>query len=67
MELSPSGSLLATVDVLGNISLYDVPSLRLRKQWSAEEQVGQCISILLHCVGQFDDQCISYSNTIAWC
>ena len=40
MELSPSGSVLATLDVSGNISLYDVPSLRLRKQWSIEEQVS---------------------------
>ena len=39
MELSPSGSTLATIDVGGKLSLYDVPSLRLRKSWSAEEQV----------------------------
>lgn len=40
MELSPSGSALVTIDVSGNISLYNVPSLRLKKQWSVEEQVS---------------------------
>jgi len=39
MELSPSGSALATIDVVGKLSVYDVPSLRLRKSWSAEDQV----------------------------
>ncbi|XP_065910966.1 NBAS subunit of NRZ tethering complex-like isoform X2 [Dysidea avara] len=38
MELSPSGSTLATIDVVGKLSLYDVPSLKLRKSWSIEEQ-----------------------------
>lgn len=51
MELSPNGSLLAGVDVLGNVSLYDVPSLRLRKQWSVEEQVSLSVGVssTIHC------------------
>ena len=56
MELSPSGSVLATLDVSGNISLYDVPSLRLRKEWSIEEQVSNYYHILtsLQCIDQFN-------------
>ena len=60
MKLSPSGSILATVDVSGNISFYDVPSLRLRRQWSIKEQVSNYLFVLtlLACVNQFDALCM---------
>ena len=31
MSISPGGSLLATVEVSGRLSLWDVPSFRLRR------------------------------------
>ena len=40
MSLSPSGSLLATIDVSGRLCLWEVPSLRLRKAWEIGDQVG---------------------------
>ena len=50
MELSPSGSTLATIDVAGKLSLYDVPSLKLRKSWSIEEQVYTlCVHVSAIC------------------
>ena len=60
MKLSPSGSILATIDVSGNISFYDVPSLRLRRQWSIKEQVSNYLFVLtlLACVNQFDALCM---------
>jgi len=39
MSLSPSGSLLATIDVSGRLCLWEVPSFRLKRAWDIEDQV----------------------------
>eukprot|EP00731_Ephydatia_muelleri_P035473 Em0127g3a len=38
MSLSPSGSLLAAVDLSGQLSMWDVPSLKMRKVWGPQDQ-----------------------------
>ena len=40
MRISPGGSLLATVEVSGRLSLWDGPSFRLRRARNCEEQVS---------------------------
>ena len=54
MSISPDGSLLATIEVSGRLSLWDVPSFRLRRAWNCEEQVSTwlmnfstCLSAML--------------------
>lgn len=39
MSISPSGALLATIDVSGRLSLWDLPSFRLKREWSPQELV----------------------------
>ncbi|XP_059211796.1 NBAS subunit of NRZ tethering complex [Centropristis striata] len=40
MSLSPDSSLLAVIHFSGRLSLWDVPSLRLRATWSQDQQPG---------------------------
>lgn len=39
MSLSPDASLLAALHMSGALSIWEVPSLRLRYMWPLEEQV----------------------------
>lgn len=38
MALSPDGQLLASVDGVGRLSVWEVPSGRLRHSWDLQEQ-----------------------------
>ena len=40
MSMSPSGSLLASIDVSGNLTLWDLPSFRLKRKWTPQELVS---------------------------
>lgn len=40
MSLSPDGALLAVIHFSGRLTLWDVPSLRLRAAWSQDQQVA---------------------------
>ncbi|XP_058468732.1 NBAS subunit of NRZ tethering complex [Solea solea] len=40
MSLSPDGTLLAVIHFSGQLSLWDVPSLRQRATWNQEQQPG---------------------------
>nr|XP_055042803.1 NBAS subunit of NRZ tethering complex [Misgurnus anguillicaudatus] len=40
MSLSPDGTVLAVIHFSGSISLWDVPSFKLRGSWKQEEQPG---------------------------
>ena len=40
MSLSPNKDILVAIHHSGRLSLWDVPSLRCRKTWSHEQQIG---------------------------
>ena len=40
MSINPSGSVLASVDVSGNLSLWDLPSFRLKRKWTPQDLVS---------------------------
>ena len=61
MSISPGRSLLATVEVSGRLSLWDVPSFRLRRAWNCEEQVSTWLINLT----QLLHSCCS-ASTFAW-
>ena len=39
--------MLATIEVSGRLSLWDVPSFRLRRAWNCEEQVSAIQGLFL--------------------
>lgn len=39
MSLSPDGTLLAAIHLSGQLSLWEIPSLRHQKEWRQELQV----------------------------
>uniref|UniRef100_A0A671NLZ3 Neuroblastoma-amplified sequence N-terminal domain-containing protein n=1 Tax=Sinocyclocheilus anshuiensis TaxID=1608454 RepID=A0A671NLZ3_9TELE len=40
MSLSPDGTVLAVIHFSGSLSLWDIPSFKLRGSWKQEEQLG---------------------------
>ena len=40
LAVSPSGDQLAAVDVSGHLSLWELPSFRLKRRWSPQELVS---------------------------
>lgn len=40
MSLSPDGTLLAAIHFSGKLSIWAIPSLKLRGEWSQNEQPG---------------------------
>lgn len=40
MSLSPDGTVLAVIHFSGSLSLWDIPSFKLRGSWKQEEQPG---------------------------
>lgn len=39
MSLNPSGTLLAAIDVSGNLSLWEIPSFRQKNFWPLKQLV----------------------------
>ena len=39
MSVSPGGNQLATIEVSGRLSVWELPSFRLKKSWTLQEQV----------------------------
>ncbi len=48
MSLSPSGALLAAIDVSGNLSLWEVPAFRRKEFWHSKQLVR---TVRHHCNG----------------
>ena len=46
MSVSPSGSMLASIDVSGNLSLWEIPSFRLKRRWTPQELVSDYTCII---------------------
>ena len=40
MSICPSGSMLASIDVSGSLSLWELPSFRLKRRWTPQELVS---------------------------
>src|SRR4029434_10775289 len=45
MSLSPDGALLAVVHFSGRLSLWDIPSFKLRASWEQSQQVCVCVCV----------------------
>lgn len=48
MSLSPDGTVLAVIHFSGSLSLWNIPSFKLRGSWKQEEQVikSLCVCVL---------------------
>ncbi len=45
MSLSPDGTVLAVIHFSGSLSLWDIPSFKLRGSWKQEEQVIKSLCV----------------------
>lgn len=57
LSVSPSGNLLATLSISGQLSLWDLPSLRLKQQWVPDQLVRGRVVLLRWCIGLKTYEC----------
>ena len=48
MSLSPNGNYLAVVHLSGKFSLWNTPSLKLKRMWDHSEQVSFTINMIVY-------------------
>ena len=50
MSVSPSGSMLASIDASGSLSLWELPSFRLKRKWTPQELVSHMDVFICACM-----------------
>ena len=60
MSTSPSGNLLASIDMSGNLSMWELPSFRLKRKWTPQELVSGVHNIR-HNIFIIDHETMSFS------